>query len=196
MGWTTVYANIKAGEEAQRKGESALATPEQTLKLGFNSLPIPGSGAKDADTGAGADPRQATIRQIGKIEIPEDEYKTFNIPYRGNLYFEYMPRDYRALVGRTSGGGAGYPSYNDIEILQSDFHIGNEWYRRVGLEFSYGRYPGESFLRGNYVMDPCLEKKPAPPGMQPASLSAVGNELPSTALKLENDPLPGGSSAR
>ena len=194
--WTTVYANIKADEEAQRRGESALPTPEQTLKLGFNPLPIPGRGEKDTETGAGSDPRQATIGRIGKIDIPEDEYKTFHIPYQGNLYFEYMPRDYQALVGRTTGGGAGYPSLGGIEIQQRDFHIGNDWYRRVGLEYSYGKYASETFLKGTYVKDPCVGEKPAPPGMLPASLSAVGNELPRMALKVENSPLPDGSDPR
>jgi hypothetical protein len=185
----TIYANIKADEDVLRRGaKTGRAIPEQTLKFGFNPLPIPDRGDKDAETGAGKDPPQATIRRTGRFEIPEDERKTFKIPYsyQGSLYFEYMPKDYKGFVARTTTGeGAEYPVARGVEIHQRDFKIGQDSYRRVGLEFSYGSSYGESFARGAYVMDACWEKKPAPPGAQPVSTSALGNELPATTLRLQ-----------
>jgi hypothetical protein len=82
-----------------------------------------------------------------------------------------------------------------VELNQRDFHIGQDWYRGVSLKLSYGY--GESLVQGSYVTDVCFEKKPAPPGAQPVSSSALGNELPGTNLRLGSSrSLPTGTGVR
>jgi hypothetical protein len=127
----TVYANIKADEEAQRRGKSAVATPEQTLKFVFNPLPIPGRGDKDAETGAGNDPAQGTVRRTGKIEFSGDDRGIYHFPSSGYQFgLDYVPKNEQGLIGYTMDGKL--PDYqpnaasNSINVTSTLARTGTE----------------------------------------------------------------------